>query len=144
MAADAETLCCAHARSVIEITREVTHLRGKDKGKTSRESIVYVSSLDFEPRRAGEMLQRIRRYWDIEGGLHQRLDVSAGEDRSRVRNPNSLLVLGILRRAALSVYYRWKQKQPSRRKSCLSDFYDAMSAFNHRKAFALINTPQRI
>jgi hypothetical protein len=41
--------------------------------------------------------ERIRRYWDIEGGLHQRLDVSGGEDASRVRNRNAILVLGILR-----------------------------------------------
>lgn len=136
-------MCCAHARSVIEITRQVTHLSGKDKGKISIERIVYVSSLEFEPARAEEMLKRIRLYWDIEGGLHQRLDVSAGEDRSRVRNRNALLVLGILRRAVLSIYYRWKAKCTTQRKSCLTDFYDDMNAFNHRKAFALINSPPK-
>ena len=76
MAADAETLCCAHVRSVVEITRETTPLGGKNKGKTSVERIIYICSIEPDPARGGELLERIRRYRDIEGGLHQRLDVS--------------------------------------------------------------------
>jgi len=82
---------------VIEVTREVEILAGKDKGKHSVETILYVSSKEMNPDRADWLLGIIREYWSIEGCLHQRLDVSAGEDSSRVRNRNSLLVLGILR-----------------------------------------------
>ena len=48
-----------------------------------------------------EMLQADRGHWGIETGLHLRLDVIAGEDRSRVRHPVSAL--------NLSAYgnYRW-------------------------------------
>ena len=35
---------------------------------------------------AQQMLGADRSYWGIENGLHLRLDVIAGEDRSRVRN----------------------------------------------------------
>jgi hypothetical protein len=45
VAADAERLCCPHIRSVLEITRQTTTLRGKDKGKTSTERVVYLCSL---------------------------------------------------------------------------------------------------
>ena len=69
-------------------------------GKAQRGSTPHVA----DETRGGELLERIRRYWDIEGGLHQRLDVSGGEDASRVRNRNALLVLGLLRRSAVGIY----------------------------------------
>lgn len=140
VAADAEKLCCAHVRSVMEITRETTVLRGKNKGKTSVEKVVYLCSLDPNPARGEEMLKRVRRYWDIESGLHQRLDVSAGEDSSRVRNRNAILVLGIMRRCSTSMYYDWRRNRKNLRQSTLKDFHDAMNRFNHRLAFATITS----
>ena len=44
-----------------------------------------------------------RGYWVIESRLHHALDVSLDEDRSRVRNPNAALVLGMFRRLVVSV-----------------------------------------
>jgi hypothetical protein len=44
-----------------------------------------------------------RRYWVIESKLHQALDVSLDEDRSRVRQVNAALVLGLFRRLVVSV-----------------------------------------
>jgi hypothetical protein len=49
------------------------------------------------------MLQLKRRYWVIESRLHHCLDVTMQEDLSRVRTPNSALVLGMLRRILLSL-----------------------------------------
>lgn len=140
MAADAETLCCAFARSVVEVTRETTVLRGRHKGHRSVETVVYVSSLEFDPARAPELLRRIRLYWDIEGGLHQRLDVSGAEDASRVRNRNAILVLGILRRSAVSLYYDWRRSRKNLRQSTFKDFHDKMNKFNNRLAFATVNS----
>jgi len=42
-----------------------------------------------------------RAYWGIETGLHQRLDVSADEDRSRVRHRNAAWVLAMFRRISV-------------------------------------------
>ena len=140
VAAEAETLCCAFARSVVEITRETTVLGGKHKGHRSMERVVYVSSLEFDPARAPELPRRIRLYWDIEGGLHQRLDVSGAEDASRVRNRNAILVLGILRRAAVSLYYDWRRPRKNLRQSTFKDFHDEMTRFNQRLAFASVNS----
>lgn len=138
VAASAETLCCVAARSVVEITREVEFLSGKDKGKRTTETVVYVCTLDPDPGRGAELLERTRRYWGIESGLHQRLDVSCAEDASRVRNRNALLVLGILRRVALGVHATWRRRRKNRRQSTVKDFHDAMNRFNHRLAFATI------
>jgi len=138
VAADAETLCCVGARSVVEVTREVEILRGKDKGKRTRETVSYVCTIDLDPGRGEELLERIRRYWGIEGGLHQRLDVSCGEDSSRVRNRNALLVLGMVRRAALGIYLHWRKRFKNKRQSTVKDFHDAMNRFNNRLAFATI------
>lgn len=140
VAADAETLCCAHVRSVVEITRETLVLRGKHKGRRSVESVIYVCSIEPDAGRGAELLERVRRYWDIEGGLHQRLDVSGGEDSSRVRNRNAILVLGILRRSAMGIYYHWKRRRKNLRQSTFKDFHDAMNRFNHRLAFATITS----
>lgn len=49
------------------------------------------------------MLQLKRHYWVIESRLHHCLDITMLEDLSRVRTPNSALVLGMLRRVVLSL-----------------------------------------
>ena len=125
-------------RSVIEITRETLILSGKNQGKSSLERVVYLCSLEPDPARADELLARIRGYWDIESGLHQRLDVSGGEDSSRVRNRNAILVLGIMRRSVMGLYSTWRRGRKNLRQSTLKDYYDAMNRFNHRLAFATL------
>ena len=128
---------------MLEVTREVSFLRGKDKGKRSLERVLYISSLEMDPARAGELLSLIREYWDIEGGLHQRLDVTAREDSSRVRHRNAILILGILRRSIMGLYYDWRRRRKNQRQSTLRDFYDAMNAFNHRLAFSQLQPHHR-
>ena len=83
-------------------------------------------------------LQADRDYWGIECGLHLRLDVSAGEDRSRVRHRTSAFNLALLRRAALSVAVHWIRRVRPRRHATTSGFFDAMSAGQCRKAFSLV------
>jgi hypothetical protein len=85
-----------------------------------------------------QMLWADRRYWGIETGLHLRLDVIAGEDRSRVRHPLSALNLAVMRRAVVSVAVHWIRRCPKRRQATMSGFYDFMSANNSKKAFALV------
>lgn len=113
-------------------------MRGKNKGKTSIEHIIYICSREPDEARGDELLERIRRYWDIEGGLHQRLDVSGGEDATRVRNRNAILVLDILRRSAVGTYYHWRRRRKNHRQSTFKDFHDAINRFNYRLAFVTI------
>lgn len=87
---------------------------------------------------AQQMLQADRRYWGIETGLHLRLDVIAGEDRSRVRHRTSALNLAVIRRAVISLALRWIKHCPKPRQATLSGFYDFMAAQNNKKAFSLL------
>ena len=99
-----------------------------------------VSSLAPAQMSPDQMLWADRRYWGIETGLHLRLDVIAGEDRSRVRHRTAALNLAVIRRAAVSVAVHWIQRCPRPRQATLSGFYDFMSANNYKKAFALVTT----
>jgi hypothetical protein len=59
--------------------------------------------LTLEQLDAAGWIKLKRGYWVIESRLHHALDVSLDEDRSRVRQPNVALVLGMFRRLAVSV-----------------------------------------
>jgi len=75
-------------------------------GKLSTETVYLISSLSLEELDALGWIKLKRGYWVIESRLHHALDVSLDEDRSRVRNDNAALVLGIYRRLVVSVAQR--------------------------------------
>jgi hypothetical protein len=77
--------------------------RVKRAGKWTREVVFLVSSLTFEQLEAQGLLRLKRNYWVIESRLHHCLDMTMGEDLSRVRTPRSALVLGVIRRVVLSL-----------------------------------------
>ena len=68
-----------------------------------------------------------RQYWSIENGTHYPLDVSAGEDRCRVRHPVAATVLGILRRAVQGEARAWIRRQPRARDRTCPTFLAKMS-----------------
>lgn len=77
--------------------------RVKRAGQWTREVVFLMSSLTLEQLAAAGLLRLKRRYWVIESRLHHCLDMTLGEDLSRVRTPNSALVLGMIRRVVLSL-----------------------------------------
>jgi hypothetical protein len=91
---------------------------------------------------ASQWLAAQRAYWGIEAGLHQRLDVSADEDRSRVRHRNAAWVLGMFRRIGVSLFMHWRGQDTRRAKSTLSDFHEEMGLEHQRRAFALVNSKE--
>ena len=93
---------------------------------------------------AQQMLWQDRQYWGIETGLHLRLDVIAGEDRSRVCHPNAVMNLAVIRRAVVSLAVDWSRRQPHRRQASMSGFYDFMAAKNSRKAFNLVTASKHV
>jgi hypothetical protein len=97
-----------------------------------------ISSRPLRALNAEAMLAADREYWGIENGLHLRLDVTAGEDRSRVRHPVSVLNLAMMRRATISAAIHWIQRCRDQRQATLRGFYDHMAARNARKAFSLV------
>jgi predicted transposase YbfD/YdcC len=93
---------------------------------------------------ARQMLQQDRAYWGIETGLHLRLDVIAGEDRSRVRNRNAVMNLAVIRRAVVSLAIHWSRRQSNRRGASMSGFFDLMSANNSKRAFKLVTASKHL
>ena len=77
--------------------------RMRRHGKKSTETVYLISSLTLEELDAAGWIKLKRSYWVIESRLHHALDVSLDEDRSRVRNANAALVLGMFRRLVVSV-----------------------------------------
>lgn len=71
--------------------------------KKTTETVYLISSLTLEELTALGWLKLKRGYWVIESRLHHALDVSLDEDRSRVRNANAALVLGMFRRLVVSI-----------------------------------------
>ena len=124
-----------HATQAAEMKRFIDR---KSRSKEEVECEYLITSLSKEDLNATAMLKLDRDYWGIESGLHQRLDVSSYEDKSRVRNPKSALNLGLFRRAAISFAIHWMQRQPNRRLATTTGFYDAMRANGCRKALSLL------
>jgi hypothetical protein len=77
--------------------------RVRRNGHKSTETVYLISSLSADQLDAAGWIKLKRGYWIIESRLHHALDVSLDEDRSRVRNPNAALVLGMFRRLVVSV-----------------------------------------
>ena len=69
-------------------------------GTEQEEQSYFISSL--EPR-VREIATHLRDHWGIENGLHHTLDVTFGEDQSRIRKGNGPEIISAFRRLALSI-----------------------------------------
>lgn len=103
-----------------------------------------ISSRPAAQMNAAQMLEQDRQYWGIETGLHLRLDVIAGEDRSRVRHRNAVMNLAVIRRTVVSIAVDWIRRQPDRRQATMSGFYDFLAAKNSKKAFKLVTASKPV
>lgn len=131
----AEEVCFPHALQAARLWRAFDE---PAKKKASFEEAFLLSSHSSAECDAATMLSNKRGYWSIESGLHQRLDCSAYEDKSRVRNFNAAWNLGMFRRLATSLAIHWMQRQTNPREATLTGFFDAMRADHARKAFSLV------
>lgn len=112
-----------HATQVARVDR-IRELKG---GKQEVETVWIITSLTAEEASPERLLELIRLYWSIENGTHHPLDVSAGEDRCRVRHPVAATVMGILRRAVQAEYRDWARRRPKARDRTFPTFRDLMS-----------------
>ena len=81
--------------------------RVRRQGKKSTEIVYLISSLTPEELDAAGFLKLKRGYWVIESRLHHALDVTLGEDHSRVRHTNAAYVLSLFRRVVVSFAQVW-------------------------------------
>lgn len=108
------------------------------KRQASFKEFFLLTTHDPKSYDASALLDDKRGYWGIENGLHQRLDVIALEDKSRVRTLNAAWNLAMFRRLSVSLAIHWIRHQRDPRQATLSGFYDAMKADRTRRAFNLI------
>jgi predicted transposase YbfD/YdcC len=91
--------------SIIAITSVRTD---KKRKTTTRETRHYISSLPPDPRL---LLDSIRFHWSIENTLHWSLDVTFGEDASRLRKDNAGPNMAVIRKTAFNAL----KKDPTKR-----------------------------
>ena len=87
---------------MIKSTREMTK-------NTTMETRYYISSLD---EKADKMVHNIRSHWAIENSLHWILDMSFGDDQSRIRKGNAPHVMTIIRHFAANSLQLLKAAMP--------------------------------
>lgn len=112
-----------HVAQVARIDR----IRELKSGRQEVETVWVITSLTPAQADAARLLELVRQYWSIENGTHYPLDVSAGEDRCRVRNPVAATVLGILRRAVQGEARAWIRRQPRARDRTTPTFFAKMN-----------------
>lgn len=106
------------------------------------ETVALVTSLLPEHLNAAQWLQDNRAAWGIESGLHQRLDVSHLDDQCRVREPQSMRVMGMFRRLSNSLFMHWRSRQNKPHHKTTTDFFCAMNAEHHRYALRCLQARQ--
>lgn len=72
-------------------------------GKVHEETMYLISSL---PPKVRTLAKYIRGHWTVENTLHWSLDVTFGEDASRIRKGNGTEIASIFRRLALTILQR--------------------------------------
>lgn len=133
---NAEQLGFPHALQLAKLERNVTH---RD-GRRTAEVVWLVTSLSAQQANAAALLALIRAYWGIENGIHQRLDVSADEDRCRVRDPIAGWALAWMRRMILGEFYAWARHKKKPRDATLPMFF--IHQRRHRHALVNLITSQ--
>jgi predicted transposase YbfD/YdcC len=104
-------------RSVLRIESERSM-----ESKTSKEVRYFISSLPLNPERA---LSSIRQHWFVENQLHWVLDVTFGEDKSRIRRGDAPENMGVLRRLALNICKKCTTNESTPRKLRKAGWDDA-------------------
>jgi hypothetical protein len=84
--------------------------RVRRQGKKTTEIIYLISSLTLQELDALGFLKLKRGYWVIESRLHHALDVTLGEDQSRVRNFQAAFALSLFRRVVVSFAQVWLEE----------------------------------
>ena len=137
---DPEQVGFPAARQIASLTRMVLR-NNKGIYKRSKEVVHLITSLDPQQASSNDLKKIKRDYWGIESKLHYRLDNVLDEDRSRVRNPNAALILGMMRRVVVSFAIPWsEEKQKKNKRTSTRDFFDLLKAENHRRAFGLVTS----
>lgn len=98
----------ANLNSLVRVQRE-----RRVGEQITHDTAYYISSL---PADAARLLQATQHHWAIENRFHWVMDVTFGEDRSRIRNEESAENMAVLRSIALNLLKRDTSKSSLRQK----------------------------
>jgi hypothetical protein len=102
------------------------------------EEVALITSAPPQRLDAQTWLRLNRQGWGIESGLHQRLDVSYNDDRCRVQSDKGMLILGIYRRLANSLFMEWALRQRRPDHVTTTDFQTLMAEDHRSKALRFV------
>jgi hypothetical protein len=94
--------------------------------------VALVTSLLPEQLKAAQWLADHRAAGGIANGLHPRLAVSPRDDLCRVRLPQSMRIMGLLRRFSNSWFMHWRSRQTKPQSNTTTDFFCTRNAEQHR------------
>jgi hypothetical protein len=112
--------------------RQAARLLRQTQGRKDEE-VALITSAPVSLLPAMLWLSLNRAAWGIESGLHQRLDVSYNDDRCQVQSDDGMLVLGMFRRLANSLFVEWSTQQ-RRPDHVTTTTFQSRMAENHRAA----------
>ena len=127
----AEQLGLPQARQLAKLERTVLHRNGE----RAHEVVWLATSLPAAQTGAEQLRHLIRASWEIETGVHPRLDVGLKEDPCRIRDTQAGWALGWMRRIVMGQYYQWKAKIKRPREATSTRFLN----HNARHKTQLIN-----
>ena len=119
------------------LARQAARLLRQTTGRQAEE-VALITSAPPARLPAPRWLRLNRRGWGIESGLHQRLDVSYNDDRSRVQSAKGMLILGRYRRVANSLFMEWARHQRRPDHVTTTDFQTLMAEENRAKAIRFV------
>ena len=119
------------------VAAQVARLRRQTHGRPEEE-LALITSAPPQRLNAQAWLLRNRQGWEVENGLHQRLDVSFNDDRCRVRSDQGIFLLGAYRRLAVSLSLEWRQHQRRPDQVNTSDFQALLSEDHKTPALRLV------
>ena len=97
-----------------------------------------ITSAPPQQLQAKTWLHLNRQGWGIVSGLHQRLDVSYNDDRCGVQSDKGMLILGMYRRFANSLFMEWRQRQRRPEYLTTTDFQTLMAEEHRRKTLRFV------
>jgi hypothetical protein len=104
------------------------------------ELVSLVTSLQPGELPAQSWLKLNRFAWGIEGGTHQRLDVSHNDDRCRIRGSNGIWIMGMFRRLSNSLFMEWRSRQRKPEHETTTDFQTLMAEEHRQRALRSVLT----
>ncbi|MFH1499372.1 MAG: hypothetical protein ABII82_16295 [Verrucomicrobiota bacterium] len=117
------------------LVAQAARLLREREGKAS-ETVELITSRPANELSGRDWLAANIAHWDIETGLHARLDASRHDDRCRLRRSRAICIHGLFNRWANSLFMHWR----TRPHHTTTDFLAAMAENHDRPAVSAVTS----